>query len=518
MGLSDRRAGHGGAHHDPAEVGQCEPIRHQFRHLPVHVALLHTGKVLSFGGSGNERHHLAAPLPAELWDPTTGALTTVDQPLDGDLFCVGHAFLPDGRLLVAGGTHGYEGDWRPFGITLPPFAGLEHSYTFDPTTERWTRVGDLRRARWYPTLVTLGDGRVVAMAGLMKRFPWLFRREIELYADGEGWRKLEGADRWLPLYPRAHLLPSGELFYAGSFNTHYTFPFVYWAFPTSLLDPVAGRWRSLGLPGRYEREEGTTVLLPLVPPDYRPRVLLVGGGRPGGRGLVVPDAEVIDLSEPRPAWRSVPPMAHPRYYVYPVILPDRRVLVAGGRTAIGHTHPPAAGRARPAFPDPDPLAVRPIELFDPDAGTWTTVASLACDRLYHANALLLPDGRVMLSGSNPASGVNELRIELYAPPYLFRGPRPSIASAPPSVGYGAAFEIGSPEARDVDEVALIRPSSTTHCLNTDQRYVGLAIRERGASKLVVQVPANRNLAPPGHYMLFLLRDGVPSRAVFVRLG
>jgi hypothetical protein len=311
-------------------------------------------------------------------------------------------------------------------------------------------------------------------------------------------------------------LPTGEVFYAGSFNTHYTFPFVYWAFPTSILNVQTRSWRTIGPPRRYEREEGASVLLPLVPPEYRARVLLAGGGTPFGREVTA-DVEIIDLSEPEPRWRGVQPMGHPRYYVYPVLLPDRRVLMLGGRQARGHAHPTDDHQHDDRFPPQDPLAIRQMELFDPATETWTTMAALACDRLYHSAALLLPDGRVMIAGSNPRSGINELRIETYRPPYLFRGQRPSIAGAPADVSYGEALQIETPEAETIDEVALIRPTSTTHCLNTDQRYVGLPIEARGLTTLTARVPANPNLAPPGYYMLFILRDGVPSVARFVRV-
>jgi hypothetical protein len=511
---------------DPSQVGVWEPIRYRFKSLPVHVALLHTGKVLALGGSCNDRDHLRQPYPATLWDPRTGELNPVEQDLAGDVFCAGHTFLSDGRLLVAGGTYGY--DVQRFGaFPLPPFSGLEHAYLFDPIGEMWTRVGNMLAGRWYPTLVTMGDGRVLCVAGFTKRFPWVFLRKIEVYSPGEGWRKLQDADRWMPLYPRLHLLPAGGVFYAGSYNTHYTFPFALWGFPTAILNPKTGRWTDIGLPRTSEREEGTTVLLPLTPPDYRARILLTGGGTPGG-DEAVPDAEIIDLSEPGPRWRPIAPMKHARYYAYPVILPDRQILVVGGRSgAKGHHSPdmppamdPHPREEEPAPQDPpqDPLAVREGEMFDPDSEQWRPVASMQVDRLYHSNALLLPDGRVMVAGSNPASKVNELRIEIYRPPYLFQGSRPRIEDAPPAVIYGDEFEIRTPDAPQVDEVALIRPSSTTHCVNTDQRYVGMPITGRTSESLRAQIPDNPNLAPPGYYMLFILRDGIPSEARFMRVG
>jgi hypothetical protein len=120
---------------------------------------------------GNDPDHLSSPYPAELWDPATGERKTLDQPLGGDLFCAGHTFLSDGRLLVAGGTHRY--DRKIAGLTVVPFTGLEQAYLFDPVTETWTCAPDMLHGRWYPILVQLADGRTLAMAGFSKGFPWI---------------------------------------------------------------------------------------------------------------------------------------------------------------------------------------------------------------------------------------------------------------------------------------------------------------------------------------------------------
>ena len=507
---------------DPALVGQWAPIQYRFRNLPVHTALLHTGKVLAFGGTGNDPNNVGRPRAAELFDPATGSVELLEQALAGDVFCAGHTFLADGRLLVAGGTYKYD---NPLfgGVSFPPFSGLDQSYLFDPAAQTFERQPDMAIGRWYPTLIQLADNSVLAFAGLTENFPWVVNSQVERFEPGRGWRREPKADKFLPLYPRLHLAPSGEIFYAGSYNTHYIFPFSLSSFPTVLLNLESGGEFPLGLPKQAEREEGATVLMALTPPDYRASVLLMGGGKRGGVDPTA-ETEIIDISDGSPKWRSLPPMSNARYYCYAVLLPNQHVFVLGGKQGerrmkmdptMGGMGPPAPGADLPH----DPLAILDCELFHPEDEVWKTVAPMQVDRLYHSGALLLPDGRVFVSGNNPARGTNETRIEIYSPAYLFKGPRPTITAAPQAITHGQAFKIETPDAADIEDVALMHPMSTTHCTSTDQRYVGLAITGRGPTSITVQTPANPNLLPPGYYLLFVLnKAGVPCMAPFVQVG
>jgi hypothetical protein len=517
-------------HSDTTEYkGSWEPIQYRFKHLPVHMALLHTGKVLAFGGSGNDQYNLGNPLPGEIFDPGRGrsdrgeVFEIPNTGIQGDIFCAGHAFLSDGRLLIAGGTYRY--DFSLFGIPFPPFSGLEHTYIFDPVKLNWNRMHNMRFGRWYPTCIMVTDGRILCVGGLTKYFPWAFLNKLEVFSNTDNsWKILGGANRWLPLYPRLHLLPSGEIFFAGSYNTHYTFPFSRVAFPSAKLNVQTKEWTSIGNPNNINREEGTTVLLPLIPPDYSARVLLIGGGTPTGTEAIN-DVEMIDFSEKHPRYKPIAPLIHPRYYAYAVILPDKQVLVLGGRVG-------KKGHAKPDEPHhtghhdvlavedhevpQDPMSVREPELFNPEKGEWAPVAKMQVDRLYHSNALLLPDGRVMTAGSNPQRGINELRIELFCPSYLFRGNRPMIKKCPDTVRYGTNFEIEIFEAADIKSVALIRPSATTHCVNPEQRYVGLEFIQKNSNTILARMPLNRNVLPTGYYMLFILNyEDVPSVAYFI---
>jgi hypothetical protein len=144
-------------------------------------------------------------------------------------------------------------------------------------------------------------------------------------------------------------------------------------------------------------------------------------------------------------------------------------------------------------------------------------------RQYHSVAVLLPDGRVLTAGGvDPRPGVVErdLRsMEVFSPPYLSMGPRPVITAAPAAIAHGAAFDIDTPDPGGVDSVVLIRPAAVTHHTDAGQRYVKLAMTGRTATQVGVLAPDNGNLAPPGFYMLFLVKaNGVPSEAAWQQLG
>jgi hypothetical protein len=191
-----------------------------------------------------------------------------------------------------------------------------------------------------------------------------------------------------------------------------------------------------------------------------------------------------------------------------VLLPDGSVLVMNGSSA--------------GFADNGANPVWEAELYDPVANSWTTLAPMWVPRLYHATALLLPDARVLTAGTDslwnpdPFHG-EELRLEFYSPPYLFKGPRPEITSAPTQMSYASTAIIGTTTPSAINSVSLLRCGSSTHSFNADQRYVELTITDRSSNNLTVQTPPDGFIAPPGYYMLFLLRGGVPSTATFVHL-
>jgi hypothetical protein len=314
----------------------------------------------------------------------------------------------------------------------------------------------------------------------------------------------------IDLYPFVFVLPSGELL-VHSRNV------------TRFYDWSSNTWSPVELQAAYAHSrtypgQASCVLLSLLPndaPSYRTRVLTVGGGGADPQDLDVntpatDTAELLDLSASAPAWRYTAPMSNPRVMPDATLLPDGTVLVLGGS---------ATGRSDMGI---DP--VLSVELFDPSNESWTTLAPIKTARSYHSTAVLLPSAEVLIGGKDflfnlPPYDYPEHRLEVFSPPYLFRGPRPVITDAPPSVAYGAAFSVTLAQAQSIASAVLMRPSCVTHSFNMEQRLVGLVTVDRAGNVLTLQAPPNANIAPPGFYLLFLLSaQGVPSTGSFVQLG
>ena len=240
------------------------------------------------------------------------------------------------------------------------------------------------------------------------------------------------------------------------------------------------------------REYGSAVM-------YRPGKVLIVGGSDVPSGRPTNSAETIDLNGGSPAWSYTGSMVSARRQFNATLLPDGRIVATGGTSAAGFSDP-AGG-------------VHAAEMWDPATGRWTTWASNVVTRVYHSTTILLPDGRLLHSGSGDGGNLpRELNAELFSPPYLFRGARPRIDSAPSVVSYGERFDVASTDAGTVVAASWVRLSSVTHAFDQNQRYLQLGF-ERSPSGVTVTAPSSANLAPPGHYMLFLLNgDGVPSVA------
>ena len=262
--------------------------------------------------------------------------------------------------------------------------------------------------------------------------------------------------------------------------------------------------------------QGTCVLLPLMPQEnYRERIMIIGGSGNACPAKVTQTTpatntcEILDMDTKPLGWKNVAPMANPRVMPDSVLLPDGTVLVVNGSIK---------GLADNGI---DP--VFDAEVYDLKSDKWTKLCPMRVPRLYHSGAILLPDGRVITAGKDQRWNPHEFkypeyRLEIFSPPYLFAGPRPSILNAPAKFNYGAHLEVTTSDVY-VESVALIKPGSVTHSFNHSQRYIGIRIIDRPKKNVLkLEAPPNGYVASPGYYMLFLIGDsGVPSIAKFIQL-
>jgi galactose oxidase-like protein/Big-like domain-containing protein len=446
---------------DPAVVGQFSPLT-SWPSNAVHAVLLPSGKVLwwaSYGAGDNPR----------IWDPISNTHTAVTR-AGYNIFCAGHSILGNGQVLVTGGT-----------AAVPP-SGVANASIYDPVSGNWTFLPNMNAGRFYPTNTALPNGDVLVLGGDIS--PQLGTDPLpQVWQASSGtWRDLSTAQLLLPTYPKMHLAPNGNVFYAGP-------------------GPIS---RYINTAGTGSWSTGPTIQFGVR--DYGPsvmydngKIILVGGGSPP-----TATAETINLNDPIPTWRYTGTMANARRQANGTLLPDGTVFVTGGSSGA-------------AFDD-QTLPVFPTELWNPATGTWSTMASLTTYRGYHSVALLLPDGRVLSAGGQcSVTGCNPYSAEIFSPPYLFKGPRPTIVSAPTTIPGGQTFFVGTPDAANVTQVTWIRLGAVTHTFNQEQRISFLSFSQTTGG-LNVTAPPSANLAPAGFYMLSLLNSsGVPSVASIIQV-
>jgi hypothetical protein len=500
--------------HDPRRDGQWELLSFHSGVLAVHAAVLAKGKVLFFAGSGSSKIRFESPdfgdmtkkiFTSVVWDPEAAPPNNFFHPdtifaADGrpfDFFCGGHAFLPDGRLLSAGGTSGYD-----------PFQGRAEATVFDPVSQQWSFVSHMAHGRWYPTLTTLGDGRVLAATGFFAQTP---NQPIEIYsAVTDTWEEHEFAPGFpgVPLYGHLFLLADGRILFDGGRMDDER------EVEPCIIDFTKHPIETVPVPGGSGgglRNQSASVIMP---PAQDQKIMLIGGGPAGkpDKTDAIDNVDVVDLKAPNPHFVPVAPLALPRLHLNAVLLPDRTILVTGGSLK----------------QEDEPLARLQAEIYDPATDAWTLTAACIVPRLYHSTALLLPDGRVVAAAGNPEGGgqvewnvdpQEEMRLEVFSPPYLFRGPRPSITTAPEQWNYGQTIAFKSPEAGNLRWAHLVASCATTHSFDMTQRLVDLPIASQANGTVRVNVTNNPNIAPPGWYMLFAVdNDGVPSVARWIRLS
>jgi hypothetical protein len=450
--------------------------------VAVHSVLLDDGKVLQFDG-------WQQPEPTQVWDPSSGTFTNQTAP--DSVFCTGMAQLPDGRVIVVGG----------YGLLSTGQLGIVDTNIFDPSTEHWTRVADMHYPRWYPSLTELADGRYVTISGIKTQTTttttWADTPEV-YDPSSNTWTALSSISTSQvheQEYPFSYLIPNGNVFTIA--------PSVDKSFELNVNTPS---WTQLG--GSSGVLNGSSVM-------YRPGQILYSGGATDAVADNIPaqaNTAVINLNASNPQWQATPPMANARIYHTLTMLADGTVLAVGGEPNSGNVN----GQTEVSG------GVLPSEIWDPNTQTWSPAASTGTTRGYHSTAILMPDGTVLVAGSGhsgpgkpPTSGYT---AQIYSPPYLFKGARPTLSSAPHAAGYGSTIGVSTPNAASITAVNLVSLGTDTHQSDMQQHFVPLSFTQ-GAGGLNVQMPSSAAVAPPSNYMLFIVNsNGVPSVASFINLS
>jgi hypothetical protein len=482
------------------------------RPTAVQTAVLADGRVLYFNGlESGESAQKPSAVPvgaaprdsqARLLDLRSGAPQWSAPAKDGDLFCTDITVLPNGKLLMAGGLEA---------------EGLRNSWLFDPETNGVEAAAPMKYGRWYPHLVIGPDGNPTVFGGVAQLVTdpqtGNVRRTETYRADANTWDENYAgpqSEATLPLQPRIVLAPNGQFFYAAAGEMGGPFGHAVDEAMTGFFqffDPKTKAWTVSGAAPYGPRSGAFVVPLTLVPPYDRMTLVTWGGvlgPTPGQPANPLTALTTID-GNGNVTNRNGGSLNHARWHSSGVLLPDGQVLAVGGTDKDDAFSPGLGG------------PVTTPELYDPTTDTWTPVAPHIRARGYHSSALLLPDLRVLLGGND-----NDPSFEIWSPPYLFRGPRPTVVRVQRGVGYGETFNLTTPDAGLIESVVLLRTPSPEHANDSDQRALRLEFSRTGPHTLTATAPPSGTVAPPGTYYLVVnkksLQGPIPSVAHMVDVG
>jgi len=448
-----------------------------------------------------------------VFNPVTETSTEVLVTNTGaDMFCPGTAVLPDGRVLVNGGSSSPK------------------TSIYSPTTSTWSISGEMNVPRGYEadTLLsygTLANGVLSGVQVLTLGGSW---SGGEGGKSGEIWNSSTGAWTLLSGVPETGIVgPDPQGIYRGD-NHLWMFAqsggTVFQAGPSAQMNWIttsgSGTITSAGDRGTDPYSiNGNAVLYDVG------KILKVGGApayqQSTGTTYATNSAYLIDISAgpgSTPHLTQLTPMSYERAFSNSVVLPNGNVVVIGGQS----------------IPQPftDSAAILVPEIWNPATQQFSFLNPMQTPRTYHSTALLLPDGRVFVGGGGQC-GVgcpqNHLTAEILTPPYLLNSDgsaatRPALIAASTSTSATLGGTITAGTTGQVASFVLMRLSATTHTVNNDQRRIPLAIKaitalSGGSYAYTLTMPsADPGVVLPGYYMLFALNSsGVPSVSTTIQI-
>ncbi|MFD8568205.1 galactose oxidase-like domain-containing protein [Streptomyces sp. NPDC057694] len=460
------------------------------------------------------KDNIVVPRAKKVFDPATGAFQRNDPGLgrvyveaqrSGTKYETGTQDNYRVQGLSGADARNVYGIAQKLALDKKDFQGIRDSFEFDPVAEKYIKVDPMNEARWYPTLTTLSDGRVLSVSGL-DEIGQLVPGKNEVYdPKTKKWTYLTKDVRQFPTYPALFQMENGKIFYSGS-NAGYGPDNV--GRKPGVWDLTNNKFQKIpGLSDADRLETSNTVELP---PAQSQKYMVIGGGGVGESKLSSNKTRIVDLKDKNPAFTDGPTLEKGTRYPQASVLPDDSILVSGGSEDY-------RGRG-----DSNILQSR---LYDTKTNSFKRVADPAVGRNYHSGSLLLPDGRVLFFGSDSLyadkadtkPGVFEQRLEMYTPPYLYRDSRPTLESGEKTIARGASATYKTAHASSIKTARLIRPSASTHVTDVDQTSIALDLKKSDDS-VTVTVPKSRSLVESGWYMLFVTDDqGTPSKAQWVHV-
>lgn len=441
---------------------------HQWPLIPLHLAIMPDGRLISYGTDGNGVQ--TGKTIYDVWDPVgglDGGHLTIPKSTFADFFCSATIVLPStSNVLIAGGDN-----WNGTSTTN---TGNNSSSTFSTSTNSLTKGNVMKRPRWYATTTTLLNGETYIQGGLggedrpeVRQVDGTFRLLSNVNTTALDW-----------YYPRNYVMNDGRIFGYDSVGNMYYITTA----GTGKLSIISQFDQTLG------GDDSSSVM-------YSPGKILQFAGK----------SVVIDIRGKAPVLTPSGSLSSDRRLVNGTVLPNGKVLATGGSavynelTNINNT----------------------AEIWDPSTGKWTLGATGAIARLYHSVAILLPDASVLVGGGGAPGPLNNLNFEIYYPSYLFgangvKAARPVINTAPTVTNIGETFKLNVTGGSS--RVVLIKSGAVTHSFNMEQRFNELSFTRVG-NDLTVQTPTVAGDAPPGFYMVFVLDNaGVPSIAKIIRIN
>ncbi|KAL4076636.1 glyoxal oxidase [Scleroderma yunnanense] len=435
-----------------------------------------------------------------------------------DVFCSASIILPDkgARQINVGGWS----DESTYGIRLYTPDGSPGVNGTNDWEENENELA-LQKGRWYPTAMMMPNGSILVVGGeIGSNGPPQPNLEIlPKPAGGSTIVTLDYLQRTDPnnLYPFLMVLPSGRIF-IGYYNEARILDPV--TFDTVVLLPNMPGSVDNFLAGRTYPMEGSSVLLPQHAPYTDPIQILICGGSTPGAGIALDNCISITPEAENPTW-TLERMPSKRVMPCMVTLPDGTYMILNG------AHQGFAGFGLGSDPNFNALLYDPTK---PVGQRFSILNSTIVARLYHSEATLLPDGRILVTGSDPETYYpngsyvypEEFRMEVYIPPYLNQGlQQPQFTISQTDWAYSGQYSIVVTLFQGTTStmrVSLVAASSSTHGNVMSGGRIIFPAFSCAANVCTITAPPNAFVSPPGWHQLFILDGPTPSHSVWVRIG